>query len=86
MAGSLGDLRRGLESHEKELAALCADVGRRAEEASKEMLGFKEKVRVHERLPPACPKGVGESSGRPTQWRPVEASKDVLGSDVNEAA
>ena len=44
MAGSLDSLRGGLESHEGELAKLCEDVGRRAEQASKEMLDFKDKA------------------------------------------
>eukprot|EP00903_Cladosiphon_okamuranus_P005834 g5775.t1 len=43
MAGSLDNLRGGLESHEGELAELCEDVRRRAEQATKEMLDFKDK-------------------------------------------
>ena len=45
MAESLDSLRGGLESHEGDLAQLCEDVGGRAEQARKEMLGFKDKVR-----------------------------------------
>ncbi|CAM9924291.1 unnamed protein product, partial [Ectocarpus sp. 6 AP-2014] len=43
MAGSLEGLRHGLESHEGGLSSLCEDVERRSEEASKEMIDFKEK-------------------------------------------
>lgn len=49
MAGSLESLRGGLENHEGELAELCEDVGRRADQASKEMLDFKDKVCVYAR-------------------------------------
>lgn len=44
MAGSLESLRSGLETHEGDLATLCEDVGRRADQARKEMVEFKEKV------------------------------------------
>lgn len=44
MTESLDTLRNGLESHQGNLAVLCEDVGRRADEASKEMVDFKEKV------------------------------------------
>ncbi|CAN0246722.1 unnamed protein product [Pylaiella littoralis] len=43
MAGSLESLRSGLETHEGDLATLCEDVGRRADQARKEMVEFKEK-------------------------------------------
>lgn len=54
MAGSLESLRGGLENHEGELAELCEDVGRRADQASKEMLDFKDKVCVYARYSIVC--------------------------------
>lgn len=44
MAESLDSLRSGLETHEGDLAALCEEVGRRADQTSKEMVNFKEQV------------------------------------------
>ncbi|CAM9901812.1 unnamed protein product [Scytosiphon promiscuus] len=43
MARSLDSLRNGLETHESDLVTLCKDVERRAEQAGKEMVDFKDK-------------------------------------------